>query len=165
MVQQFCGKFVEEGGTIAEDCAKAAMETVEKHLGYDPELKEYTVSVYGDGSETLALPAWISELKSVHCFDETTAYEWEKNYLYRAGRKAVWEKGVLYTVRFSGGFDPVPMKIALVAKQLASLYWESAGGNLAVSSTSYADTGTRVFNNFSEERFLKDIDAWRIQRL
>lgn len=55
----------------------------------------------------------------------------------------------------------VPPIIRLTTLQIASLFWESAGGNLAVSSTSFADTGSRVFNNFKADRFLEQITAYK----
>lgn len=55
----------------------------------------------------------------------------------------------------------VPAIIRLTTLQIASLFWESAGGNLAVSSTSFADTGSRVFNNFKADRFLEQIQSYK----
>lgn len=55
----------------------------------------------------------------------------------------------------------VPEIIKTTALQIASLFWESAGGNLAVSSTSFADSGSRVFNNFKADRFLEQIAAYQ----
>ena len=59
------------------------------------------------------------------------------------------------------GYQAVPEIIKTTALQLASLLWESAGGNLAVSSTTFADTGSRVFNNFTADRFLKQIAQYK----
>lgn len=58
--------------------------------------------------------------------------------------------------------NKVPAKIRTAALQIASLLWESAGGNLAVSSTSYADSGSRTFSNYSAERILKDLEPYRL---
>lgn len=55
----------------------------------------------------------------------------------------------------------VPQIIKTTALQIASLFWESAGGNLAVSSTSFADTGSRVFNNFKADRFTEQIEKYK----
>ena len=163
MLENFENKYADENDSLPLQCCKAAEETVEKYLGYCPEEKEYTFKVYGNNSEILTLPVWIMNVISV---DGETGLEWdiEKNHLFYEGRKKKWHSALSYEVKCKGGFTEVPLKIVTVALQLASLYWESAGGNLAVSSTSYADTGTRVFNNFSEDRFLKDIDAWRIYK-
>ena len=72
-------------------------------------------------------------------------------------------KGVKYTVTYTAGYAymQVPEVIRQVALQIAALFWESAGGNLAVSSTSYESSGTRVFNNFQADRFLKQIQMYK----
>ena len=66
---------------------------------------------------------------------------------------------------YTAGWESVPQDIVEVAKQVGSLLWESANGNLAVNSTSFADTGTRVFNNYTPDRFLKNIDSYRIEEI
>ncbi|MCF0223322.1 MAG: hypothetical protein HUK20_03560, partial [Fibrobacter sp.] len=81
MVQDFCGKFVEESDTIALDCARAAMETIEKYLGYNPESETKTVTVYGTGSNTLCVPGWITELTSIEGFEDVSGFETFKNYV------------------------------------------------------------------------------------
>lgn len=63
--------------------------------------------------------------------------------------------------KYTTSVSTVPALIRTVALQIGSLLWESAGGNLAVSSTSFADTGSRVFNNFEADRYLKSIDDYR----
>lgn len=60
--------------------------------------------------------------------------------------------------------NKVPAKIRTAALQIASLIWESSGGNIAVSSTSYADSGSRTFNNYSAERILKDLEPYRLAK-
>ena len=74
---------------------------------------------------------------------------------------SIFEKGSRYIITFKAGFQTIPEIIKTTALQIASLIWESGGGNLAVSSTSFADTGSRVFNNFTADRFLKQIAQFR----
>ena len=97
---------------------------------------------------------------------ELTLNGWEsaKNYIvrYEGNNSVMFPKGALYSVRYSGGFSQVPQMIVQTALQIGDLMWESAGGTLAVSSTSFADTGTRVFNNFKMDRFLEQINGYRI---
>lgn len=86
-----------------------------------------------------------------------------KNYLESNFGKGVFYEDCLYEIVYTAGYLPeeIPAKIRTVALQLASLMWESAGGNLAVSSTSFADTGSRQFNNFTADRFLKEIEPFK----
>jgi hypothetical protein len=168
LLEEFTGKFPEAETELPAVYAGAAADAVARYLHYDPELKEYAVELWGDGTDSIVLPAPVSSVLSVSvngCAQEPGGWEWKKNYLSHRlanGQLEIFPSDVRLKVSFMGGFDPVPGKIVTTALQLAALYWESAGGNIAVASTSFADTGTRVFNNFREDRFLEQINEWRI---
>ena len=168
MLCEFAEKFPDAGAVLPQVYADSAMETVRKYLRYDPEMKDYDVSVRGEGSSRIVLPAPCSEVVSVKIngsVQDMDGWQWSKNYLSRvlpSGHTEIFSGDQKIEVAFRGGYDPVPGKIVTTTLQIATLYWESAGGNLAVSSTSYADMGTRVFNNFHEERFLEQVNEWRI---
>lgn len=167
-VENFIGKYPEDE-SLAEQYAKAAEEMVAEYLGYSPELKEYTEKRYGDGGSLFALSAFpLGELKKVSAdgteLDISRLRIRSKNYLECDFGKGKFSGDRLYEITYTAGYanDEVPAKIRTVALQLASLMWESAGGNLAVSSTSFADTGSRQFNNFTADRFLKELEPFRL---
>ena len=168
LLEEYSSKYSEEGAALPKVYASAAEETVARYLRYSPEAREYSLTAWGDGTTSIVLPAPALELLSVSRDGRGQGLDgWElsKNYLYHriaGGEREAFGRGVRLDVCFRGGWDPVPEKIVTVTLQLASLYWESAGGNIAVSSTSFADSGTRVFNNFQEERLLKEVNEWRI---
>ncbi len=168
MLAEYSGKFPEEDSALPRLYVEAAMETVARYLHYNPEMSERSVRLWGDGSTVLVLPAPVQEVLSVAVDGsrlDISGCEMKKNYLSvrdAAGNPSVFPVNSKIDVAFRGGYDPVPLKIVTTALQLASLYQESAGGNLAVASTSFADQGTRVFNNFREDRFLDQINEWRI---
>lgn len=56
----------------------------------------------------------------------------------------------------------VPSLVKLTALQIASLFLESAQGNIATSSTAFADMGTRVFNNFQIDKLLSQLEPLRL---
>ena len=165
---EYTGKYPEENASMPQIYTDSAMETVNKYLRYNPEQSEYQVSVYGDGTNQLVLPAPIESIESISVNGEAIDLEgfyWKKNYLFhrlRNGLTEIFSTAQKFDITFTGGFNPVPSKIVTAALQVASLYWESAGGNLAVSSTSYVDLGSRTYNNFQESRFLDQINEWRI---
>lgn len=153
--------------TAEERYVNAAMETVEKYLGFSPELAERTETVRADGSGHISVSAPVQELKSVSYGAEaldTAEFECRKNHIfrYKGNQKTEFVRHAPYTVIYMGGFETVPQMIVQTALQIASLMWESAGGNLAVSSTSFADTGSRVFNNFKIDRFLEQINGYKV---
>lgn len=165
MLQSFMDKHVDDGDTKPQSYCNSAMEMVRDYLGYDPESQEYTQIIKGDNGALAALCAKpITEI-SAFSIDgaEHDAGELEveaENYICFVDN-SIFKKGSRFTVTFTAGFEEVPEIIKTTALQIASLLWESAGGNLAVSSTSFADTGSRVFNNFTADRFLKQIAQYK----
>lgn len=166
-LQTFQNKYVdEEQAALLQTYCNAGMEKVKNFLGYNPESTDCTIEKYGTGGALFSLDAKpITSIESV-CVDDTEVdvslfrVKSDNYIVYKDGNKFDSEK--LYSIKYTAGFEEVPGAIKLCALQLASLYWESAGGNLAVSSTSFADTGSRVFNNFTADRFLKEIENYRI---
>lgn len=161
----FANKVPDESDTLPASYCQAAMEAVEDYLGYNPEQSERTTLVKGDGGALAALEAMpisqISELTVDGAAADATALEVQsENYIcFKDG--SPFAKGSRYEVTYTAGWSSVPSLIKTTALQIASLLWESAGGNLAVSSTSFADTGSRVFNNFTADRFLKQIAKYK----
>lgn len=164
-LEQFEKKVPREGDTSPANYCTAAEEMIANYLGYSPESKSYTSVVRADGGALLELEAWpitaITSITEDGTALEASAVEVEKrNYICFADN-SVFKKGAKYTVTYTAGYATVPEVIRQVALQIAALFWESAGGNLAVSSTSYESSGTRVFNNFQADRFLKQIQNYK----
>lgn len=168
LLEEFAGKYPEAESGLPAVYAEAALSRIARYLRYDPELKEYSVKVWGDGTDSVVLPAPVFSIISVSVDgrpQENDGWEWSKNYLSRRlanGQKEIFSPGTRLEISFMGGHDPVPRDILEAALKLATLSWEAAGGNIAVTSTSFADTGTRSFNNFSPDRILNEINGWRI---
>ena len=165
MLQVFMDKTCEANDTKPQDYCNAAMEQVRDYLGYDPELQTYTQEIKGDDGHLAALCAW--PIKSITDFSvdgdihSVNEIEVQKENYICFKNDSVFKKGSRYLLTFTAGYQTVPEIIKTTALQLASLLWESAGGNLAVSSTTFADTGSRVFNNFQADRFLTQIAMYK----
>lgn len=166
-LENFMQKYPQEGDTQPQSYCNAAMEAVADYLGYDPEEQTYTQTIKGDNGGIMALKAChITEITTfkvngeTHPVTELEIVDDAKNYIEFAD-SSVFRMGVKYTITFKAGWENVPDLIKTTALQIASLFWESAGGNLAVSSTSFADTGSRVFNNFKMDRFLDQIAKYK----
>lgn len=166
----FAKKVPDDDDNSPQTFADSAMEIVEKYLGYNPEEQTYTTSKRGDGGKLFDLSAKpINEIKSAFIDGietDVSLFSWEKN-SHRISflDDSNFQKTSIYEFTYSAGFESVPNIIKTVALQIADLLWESSGGNLAVSSTSFADTGSRVFNNFTPDRFLKQLDEYTISKM
>ena len=164
-LEDFIGKYPDDSALPAQYAA-GAEEMVESYLGYSPEKKEYTTSRYGDGGYLFELEAFpLVEIKSYRVngaeADSSVLRIRSKNYLENGYGREAFAHDSLYEMTYTSGYEEVPQKIRTVALQIASLMWESAGGNIAVSSTTFADTGSRQFNNFTADRFLKELEPYR----
>ena len=165
MLCKFMNKEVESDDTSPASYCSSAMEAVKDYLGYDPELQTYTQTIKGDGGALAALQAMpITEITALSVdgieADPSQLEVETENYVCFVDN-SIFEKGSRYIITFKAGFQTIPEIIKTTALQIASLIWESGGGNLAVSSTSFADTGSRVFNNFTADRFLKQIAQFK----
>lgn len=164
-LEDYVKKYPEEN-SLLEQYVNAAEEMIENYLGYSPEKKEYKTVCYGDDGKLFCLESFpLIELKEVKINDnivDSLLFRIKKrNYLEFNYGKGVFCSDSLYSLTYTAGFEKVPSKIKTVALQLASLMWESEGGNLAVSSTTYSDNGSRVFNNFKADRFLEELEAYK----
>ena len=143
----------------------AAMEMVKDYLGYDPEQQTYTQTIKGDDGYLAALQAMpvgsITALTIDGVESDPASLEVDNMNYVCFKDNSVFQKDSRFVITFTAGWQNVPEIIRTTALQIASLLWESAGGNLAVSSTSFADTGSRVFNNFTSDRFLKQIAKYK----
>lgn len=168
-LEKYINKYPDDE-TLAQVYVDASIEAINRYLGYNVGVQDYETIAFGDNGTLFELEAYpLQELKSVKENEtnlETSLFRIKsKNYLeYNYGR-GIFSKDNLYTITYSAGFKEVPKEIKNVALRIASVLWESEGGNLAVSSTSFADNGSRVFNNFKIERFLEEISSYRIQSL
>ena len=165
-LEDYVGKFPENEELVQHYC-DAATEAIQNYLGYDPESSKYTAERYGDDGKLFELAAFpLIELISVevngNAVDTGIFRVRDKNYLeYNLGEGVFYSDSV-YKVTYRAGHETVPQKIKDTALRLATLMWESAGGNLAVSSTSFADNGGRTFNNFKADRFLEEISCYKL---
>lgn len=184
-LQRFAGKICDDDSLISSYC-ESACDIVAEFLGYNPEAAEYETTREGAGAGVFRLEALpVTEIKAAKINgDEVDAGQFvAKNkkspyIVFADGLK--FESGSLYSFVYRAGYEnktitdengeesqisTVPTAIKTTALQIASLLWESSGGNLAVSSTSFAEFGSRVYNNFTPDRFLKNIDKYRIEKV
>lgn len=165
-LKAFADKYPDDN-TLLQGYCDSAEQIIANYLGYSPEVQEYTTSEYGLGSRCFALEAKPIVSVSAISADDTvldlSTVKIVKNSPYIAFvDEAIFSRLIKYTVTYRAGFETVPQQIKTVALQIASLLWESAGGNLAVTSTSFADSGSRTFQSFKPDRFLDTISFYKM---
>ena len=158
-LKKFSDKFPEDE-TLLQNYCDAAEQIIEEYLGYSPELKEYETSERGIGSLYFALEAKpVVEVTAITADSENVDLSRVKivkgtNYI-AFDDDSFFARGVKYAVQYSAGFETIPAPIVTAGLQIASLLWESAGGNVSVTSTSFIDSASRTFQSFKPERFLE----------
>lgn len=167
-LQAYSNKFVGDDNALLKTYCDAGMEAVRDFLRYNPESTELECVKEGADSLYLALDAQpVTEILGAdEDGEEIDPAEFrlgEDNLVAFASRRK-FRAGSLYTIKYKGGYEQVPEKIRTCALQVAAMYWERAGGNLAVNSISLAD-GTRQFSNRTADFFLNEIKGYRILRL
>ena len=168
-LKAFADKFPDDD-TLLQGYCDSAESIVAKYLGYSPESKEYETQARGFGAKFFELESMpVTELLSVTKDGEEVAlslFRVIKNTNYLAyDDDSVFEDGKKYCVIYRAGFEEVPALIETTALQIASLLWESAGGNLAVTSTSFGDMGGRTFQSFKPDRFLEQIKDYKMSKV
>lgn len=162
----YAGKHPKENDGKPQKYADAAMDTVNRYLGYNPEEALYTTTRFGDEGTLFSVEAY--PVTQIHTVTVNGTADNVQNYVISDSKKYIARQRDarfrccdMYQIAYKAGFEEVPEIIKMTALQIGSLLWESASGNLAVSSTSYADTGSRVFNNFTPDRYLKQIEDYK----
>lgn len=168
-LKAFADKYPDDDSLLEGYCTSAE-QIIENYLGYSPALQEYTTSEYGLGSKNFALEAKpivsVSEILEGETPLDLSTIKIIKNSPYIAfAEDGCFLRSLKYTVTYMAGYAEVPQHIKTVALQIASLLWESAGGNLAVTSTSYGDMGGRTFQSFKPDRFLDQIASYRLAKV
>jgi len=171
-LQNFTNKIVDSTDTetlaLFTQYCEAAENKIKSFLGYNPEYSEVLIKARGNGGElfnlkTKAFVSFESFVIGNKATDPQVLELSETPQYCRFVDGSVFDKTTRYAITINQGFLTIPAEIKTCALQIATLYMESGGGNLAVSSTSYADTGTRTFNNYKAERFLEEIKDYQIK--
>jgi hypothetical protein len=149
----------------------AAEQAVRDYLGFDPQNQDYVHMLDGDGSRSLQLRAWpVESIASIVRQGESidpAGVNIDREFLrYLDG--TTWPNAplsvvVTYTAGWSSSEMPAAIKLAVL--QIAALKYTEEGGNLAVTSKSFGDAGTRTFQNSTNlEKFLEKLEGLRLTR-
>lgn len=140
----------------------AAQEVIESYIGYKLELQEYQDSIIpASAGHTLSLrAAHILEL----VINDKPAEIIRQN-VNIIETKTYTNKGAVLNVTYKAGFtaNTIPSIIKLTMLRIASLMASEEGGDIAVTSKSFGNDGSRTFistRNYAP--FLKEVDAYRI---
>lgn len=166
-LQDFTGVFENSESSQSELFLGSASDIIINYLGYDPELKNYKNFYNGNGQNYLRLETKpIQKINGIEIngiiepleefyFDDDTL-------LYRGSKK--FPEGIKNVlVDFEAGFENVPDLIKLTCLRIAAILQTEADNNIAITSKSFGESGSRTFYNFTNfQKYLLPISKWKL---
>lgn len=163
-LQKFTGVYPETEDSQQQLYIDTAIEIICSYLKFNPEKKEYTLVLDGNGREELLLPALpINSVESLIIDGRTIATETlliKKRSIYGA----IFSKGRNnIIIAFNAGFDVIPATIKLTALRIAGILQTESNNNIGINSKSFQDTGTRTFvNTVNFDKYLIQISEYKL---
>lgn len=165
-LQDFTGVYEQEESSQSELFLGAASDIIINYLGYDPVLQNYKKTFNGNGQNYLRLETKpvqkineieingiVEPLEDFYFDDDTLIY---KNGVFPEAIKNV-------CIDFDSGFETVPDLIKLTCLRIAAILATEADNNIAITSKSFGDSGSRTFYNFTNfNKYLLPISKWKL---
>ncbi len=145
-----------------------AQNIVESYLGYAVEQKEYSKLYSGLGFSDLRLSVKnVSEIKMLKVDNEEINTQNlvidDDRIILKKGFFSKGEKNIY--VEFVGGFtdEEMPKLIILTVLRIATLLQSESDSNIGITSKSFGDSGTRVFQNYTNfDKYLLPLSHYKI---
>jgi len=166
-LQDFTGVFENSESSQSELFLGAASDIIINYLGYDPTLQHYKKCFNGSGENYLRLETKpiqkINEIEINGIIEPLEEFYFDDDTLLYRGSKKFPEgiKNVL--VDFDAGFENVPDLIKLTCLRIAAILQTEADNNIAITSKSFGESGSRTFYNFTNfQKYLLPISKWKL---
>jgi hypothetical protein len=146
----------------------SAEDVVKNYLGYSPTLHGYTYFCAGNGSHELQLRARpIQTIVNVEINKEPIPlsefyFPNDGEFLYY---NKVFPLDSNVKVEYSAGYldADLPQIIKMTVLRIASILQAESDGNVAITSKSFADSGTRTFTNYTNfDKYLLPISSYKL---
>ena len=167
-LQFFSGNYEDscEAIKFKRDCILYALEIVESYLGYYLDEKEYEEEHVSTGTRvvyTYAQPIRNVFSVTVNGIElDPFSYEVFGNYIKTTNQKERFPKDAIVNILFTAGYGKrIPDIIKQVILQIATLNLSSAGENIAVTSTSFADNSRSFINYSNYDKWLNTLRKLR----
>lgn len=166
-LQDFTGVYENSESSQSELFLGSASDIIINFLGYNPTLQSYKLCFNGSGENYLRLETKpIQKINGIEIngiiepledfyFDDDTL-------LYRGSKK--FPEGIKNVlVDFEAGFENVPDLIKLTCLRIAAILQTEADNNIAITSKSFGESGSRTFYNFTNfQKYLLPISKWKL---
>lgn len=166
-LQKYSGVYVDDT-TGQEMFLSSAQNVVENYLGYEIEKKNYTKLYSGLGFKNLRLG--VKNISAVATVKIDNVEIGINNILINDDEIILengnFTKGIknIY-VEFVGGFsdEEIPSLIKLTVLRIATLLQSESDSNIGITSKSFGDAGTRVFQNYTNfDKYLLPLSRYKL---
>lgn len=166
-LQKYSGVYVDETES-QERFLQSAQSIVENYLGYEIEEKNYAKFYSGLGFSDLRLGVKnVSAISSVKINDTEISLSNilldDDSIILKSGVFAQGTKNIY--VEFVGGFssDDIPELMKSTVLRIATLLQSESDSNIGITSKSFGDAGTRVFQNYTNfDKYLLPLSKYKI---
>lgn len=166
-LQKYSGVYTDENSD-QELFLGAAQHIVENYLGYSIEQKNYKKFYSGLGFKDLRLGVKnVSEITTLKIDDEEISKNniliSDDEIILKSGKFPKGEKNIY--VEFVGGFsdDDIPKLMILTVLRIATLLQSESDSNIGITSKTFGDAGTRVFQNYTNfDKYLFPLSKYKI---
>lgn len=167
-LQKFTQIYPDDNENQQELFIQAATDIVCNYLRYNPEEKEYSIFVNGNGINEIEINYKpITEIKEIKVNNEKTNLEkiaftdncifYKDNNTFPKGNKNI-------NIIFKAGYKIIPAIIKLTTLRIAGILQTENNNNIGISSKSFQDSGTRTFVNTTNfDKYLLQISDYRIK--
>lgn len=166
-LQKYSGVYVDDT-TSQEMFLGSAQGIVENYLGYEIESKVYNRLYNGLGYSDLRL-----DVKNVTAISKITIDDTEidtsniiiddDSIIRKDGKFTDGTKNVY--VEFTAGYDTdtIPELMKLTVLRIATLLQSESDSNIGITSKSFGDAGTRVFQNYTNfDKYLLPLSRYKL---
>lgn len=168
-LQKYSGVYLDEEENNSQIMfIGSAQNIVENYLGYDIEQKDYSKVYNGLGYKDLRLGVKnITALNKIEIDGNiktpASFYIDDDSIIYIYGEFPAGYKNIY--VEFTAGYDKetIPELIKLTVLRIATLLQSESDSNIGITSKSFGDSGTRVFQNYTNfDKYLKPLSRYKL---
>lgn len=156
----------DDNDTLQELYIQSAEDILFNYLGYDPTAQNYRRVFNGNGESYLRLgvkPIWlVAEVIIGNAAQDLANITFDNDTIYFLNGKFPEGKGNI-TVDFSAGYTKIPAIMKMTVLRIATLLQSEGDSNIGISSKSFEDSGTRVFQNYTNyDKYLIQCSKYKL---
>ena len=164
--EKYSGVYTDENNTLPELYIQSAENILFNYLGYDPTPQNYRHVFNGNGESYLRVgvkPIWlVAEVRIGNTAQDLGNITFDNDTIYLLNGTFPEGKGNI-TVDFSAGYNEIPAIMKMTVLRIATLLQSEGDSNIGITSKSFEESGTRVFQNYTNyDKYLIQCSKYKL---